>query len=195
MRRRASGKAALHLEAERREETAGTELCTITFRVPSDLDPEIDFFTYQPVTIRYTAVDGASYSAAQPYRKLALSAYYTIVPGMQTEGDSSTVTVLDSDGKPAADVSIFLNGTEIGKTDAAGKLVTDAMAALPAGTTYTLTASSTLGVSFATKGTVLGACRRQRKADRYPPERRSRTAARRPASAGSPMRLPRSRRL
>ena len=148
-------KAALHLEAERREETAGTELCTITFRVPSDLDPEIDFFTYQPVTIRYTAVDGASYSAAQPYRKLALSAYYTIVPGMQTEGDSSTVTVLDSDGKPAADVSIFLNGTEIGKTDAAGKLVTDAMAALPAGTTYTLTASSTLGVSFATKGTVL----------------------------------------
>ena len=34
---------------------------------------------------------------------------------MQTEGDSSTVTVLDSDGKPAADVSIFLNGTEIGR--------------------------------------------------------------------------------
>lgn len=166
-------KAALHLEAERREETAGTELCTITFRVPSDLDPEIDFFTYQPVTIRYTAVDGASYSAAQPYRKLALSAYYTIVPGMQTEGDSSTVTVLDSDGKPAADVSIFLNGTEIGKTDAAGKLVTDAMGRSACRDDLHPHGKQHARRFVCDEGYGACACRRQRKADRYPPERRT----------------------
>lgn len=74
---------------------AAAQLCTITFQVPTDLDAEIDFFTYNPSTIRYTDVSGSSYSGAQPGEKLTLSAYYTVEAGVLTQGDPCTILVTD----------------------------------------------------------------------------------------------------
>lgn len=146
-------KASLDIRASGSGE--GT-ICTITFSVPNGLDPEIDFFTYDPSTITYTGANGRGYSAAQAAQQLSLSAYYTLEPGVQLVGQSSVITVYGPDGMPAGGVEVFLNvNTSIGTTQADGTLTTDAMASLSAGEQYTLTASSDAGVSFAVTCTVL----------------------------------------
>ena len=62
---------------------------------------------------------------------------------------------MKKDGSPAAGVTVYLDGNEIGKTDANGLLQTDAMKAKEVGTVCTLTAIGTKGVGEATKVTVL----------------------------------------
>ena len=62
----------------------------------------------------YIGKDGVEKTAALPAVKYELSAYYTLKPGIQVEGQSSIITVLNKDGTSASGVTIYLNGTEIG---------------------------------------------------------------------------------
>lgn len=134
---------------------AGT-LATITFNIPTDIDPEVDFFTYQVTNITFKDATGNEGTGAYALDRLTVTAYYRAELGTMVVGRSCEIMVYDIDGKPAANVKVFLNGTEIGATGADGKLTTDAMAALPEQTEFIVTASSELGISFETKGTVLG---------------------------------------
>lgn len=154
-------KAALHVEvnltgsAQSNLRQAAAQLCTITFQVPTDLDAEIDFFTYNPSTIRYTDVSGSSYSGAQPGEKLTLSAYYTVEAGVLTQGDPCTILVTDPDGRPAAGVEVWLGEAQIGTTGAEGTLTSEATRAMEAGAKCVFTAKSGSNVSFATEYTVM----------------------------------------
>lgn len=130
------------------------ELAEITFHIDKKLDITVNSFTCT-AKISYTDAEGQTGTAALPGVKYALSAYYTVKPGVQVEGQSSVVTVLNKDGTPAAGVTVYLNGTSIGQTNEAGELETDAMASLPAGTEYTLSAEGPKGLSEGVKATVL----------------------------------------
>ena len=131
------------------------ELATITFHISKDLDTTVNSFTYTPTNITYTDAQGKQNTAALPASKIELSAYYTLKPGIQIEGQSSSITVLNKDSTPASGVTVYLNGNVIGKTDENGILETDAMKSLSAGTEYTLSADGTAGVAEAVKATVL----------------------------------------
>ena len=131
------------------------ELATITFHISKDLDTTVNSFTYTPTNITYTDAQGKQNTAALPASKVELSAYYTLKPGIQIEGQSSSITVLNKDSTPASGVTVYLNGNVIGKTDENGILETDAMKSLSAGTEYTLSADGTAGVAEAVKATVL----------------------------------------
>ena len=142
----------LHLDAATPVEG---ELATLKFNIDPYLDTMVNQFTYTVSNITLTAADGEPYTAAQAAVRLPLSAYYSIQPGPQAVGMSSVIAVYEKDGNPAADVTVYLDGNEIGKTDANGLLETDAMKAKEAGTVCTLTAIGTKGVAEATKVTVL----------------------------------------
>ena len=130
-------------------------LAEITFHIDKNMDTTVNSFTYTPASIMYIGKDGVEKTAALPAVKYELSAYYTLKPGIQVEGQSSIITVLNKDGTPASEVTIYLNGTEIGKTDDSGQLETDAMKEMKANTEYTLTADGSKGVAEAVKSTVL----------------------------------------
>ena len=131
------------------------DLAEITFHIDKNMDTTVNSFTYTPASIIYIGKDGVEKTAALPAVKYELSAYYTLKPGIQVEGQSSIITVLNKDGTPASKVTIYLNGTEIGKTDDSGQLETDAMKEMKANTEYTLTADGSKGVAEAVKSTVL----------------------------------------
>ena len=131
------------------------ELAEITFHIDKGLDTTVNAFTYTPSNITYVDAEGNPNTAALPGAKLALSAYYTLKPGIQVEGQSSTITVLNKDGTPASGVTVYLNGTAIGATGADGTLETDAMKDLTALTEYTLSADGPEGVAEAVKATVM----------------------------------------
>ena len=120
-----------------------------------DLDTKGNQFTYTVSNIALTAANSKTYTAAQAAVRLPLSAYYSIQPGAQAVGMSSVIAVYEKDGSPAAGVTVYLDGNEIGKTDANGPLETEAMKAKEVGTVCTLTAIGTKGVGEATKVTVL----------------------------------------
>ncbi len=145
-------KLTLHLEAAAPVEGA---LATLAFKISPYLDTTVNQFTYTVSNIALTAADGTAYTAAQAAVRLPLSAYYTIEPGPQAVGMSSVLAVYNKDGSAAQGVTVYLDGAEIGKTDANGLLETDAMKDKPAGTICTLTAIGTEGVAEATKVTVL----------------------------------------
>lgn len=142
----------LHLKAATPVEG---ELATLKFNINPYLDTMVNQFTYTVSNIALTAANGEAYTAAQAAVRLPLSAYYTIAPGPQAVGMSSVLAVYNKDGSAASGVTVYLDGAEIGKTDANGLLETDAMKDKPAGTICTLTAIGTEGVAEATKVTVL----------------------------------------
>lgn len=147
-------KAMLTLHLESAAPVEG-ELATLKFNINPYLDTMVNQFTYTVSNIALTAANGKTYTAAQAAVRLPLSAYYSIQPGPQPVGMSSVVAVYEKDGSPAAGVTVYLDGNEIGKTDANGLLPTDAMKAKEAGTVCTLTAIGPKGVAEATKVTVL----------------------------------------
>ncbi len=142
----------LHLDAATPVEG---ELATLKFNIDPYLDTLVNQFTYTVSNITLTAADGEPYTAAQAAVRLPLSAYYSVQPGPQAVGMSSVIAVYCSDGSSGADVTVYLDGTEIGTTDANGLLETDAMKTKDAGTVCTLTAIGPKGVAEATKVTVL----------------------------------------
>ena len=142
----------LHLEAATPVEG---ELAKLSFRIAPTLDTLVNQFTYTVSRIALTAANGTAYSAAQATVRLPLSAYYTIVPGPQAAGMTSVIAVYNKDGSAASGVTLYVDGTEIGKTDANGLLETDAMKNKTAGTVCVLTAIGSDGVAEATKVTVL----------------------------------------
>ena len=147
-------KAMLTLHLESAAPVEG-ELATLKFNINPYLDTMVNQFTYTVSNIALAAANGKAYTAAQAAVRLPLSAYYSIQPGPQPVGMSSVIAVYEKDGNPAAGVTVYLDGNEIGKTDANGLLSTDAMKAKEAGTVCTLTAIGPKGVAEATKVTVL----------------------------------------
>lgn len=144
-------KLTIHIEGE----AMTGDLAQIAFNVPADVDAEVDFFTYRVNSIKVEDAEGNIYSDAQGLVKMTVSAYYTLDVGLQLPGKTCDITVYDIDNLPAANVTVSLNGTEIGTTDENGVLTTDAMSAMLPGETFILTASSDLGLSFEAKGTVM----------------------------------------
>ena len=147
-------KAMLTLHLESAAPVEG-KLATLAFQIDAGLDTTVNQFTYTVSNIALTAANSKTYTAAQAAVRLPLSAYYNIQPGPQAVGMSSVIAVYEKDGSPAAGVTVYLDGNEIGKTDANGLLQTDAMKAKEVGTVCTLTAIGTKGVGEATKVTVL----------------------------------------
>ena len=142
----------LHLEAAAPVEG---ELAKLSFHIAPTLDTLVNQFTYTVSRIVLTAANGTAYTAAQAAVRLPLSAYYTIVPGPQPVGMTSVIAVYNKDGSAAPGVALYVDGTEIGKTDANGLLETDAMKDKAAGTVCVLSATGPDGVAEATKVTVL----------------------------------------
>lgn len=142
----------LHLEAAAPVEG---ELAKLSFHIAPTLDTLVNQFTYTVSRIVLTAANGTAYTAAQAAVRLPLSAYYTIVPGPQPAGMTSVIAVYNKDGSAAPGVALYVDGAEIGKTDANGLLETDAMKDKAAGTVCVLTATGPDGVAEATKVTVL----------------------------------------
>lgn len=116
------------------------------------MNTTVNQFTYTVSNIALTAANDKTYTAAQAAVRLPLSAYYSIQPGPQAVGMSSVIAVYEKDGSPAAGVTVYLDGNEIGKTDANGLLQTDAMKAKEVGTVCTLTAIGTKGVGRGDEG-------------------------------------------
>lgn len=147
-------KAMLTLHLETAAPVEG-ELAKLSFHIAPTLDTLVNQFTYTVSRIVLTAANGTAYTAAQAAVRLPLSAYYTIVPGPQPAGMTSVIAVYNKDGSAAPGVALYVDGTEIGKTDANGLLETDAMKDKAAGTVCVLTATGPDGVAEATKVTVL----------------------------------------
>lgn len=131
------------------------ELATLKFNINPYLDTMVNQFTYTVSNIALTAANDKTYTAAQAAVRLPLSAYYSIQPGPQPVGMTSVIAVYNKDGSAAPGVALYVDGTEIGKTDANGLLETDAMKDKAAGTVCVLTATGPDGVAEATKVTVL----------------------------------------
>lgn len=148
-------KGSLTLKATKEGGMTG-DIATVSFAVPTTVDPEVDFLKYRVTNITFKDTSGKTGTAAYGYTVLPVTAYYTIQIGTMAFGRACDITVYDVDGKPAADVTVFLNGTEIGKTGENGVLTTEAMKELAVGTEFAITASSEKGLSFQAKAKVYG---------------------------------------
>lgn len=148
-------KGTLTLKATKEGGMTG-DIATVSFEIPTTVDPEVDYLKYRVTNISFKDTDGKTGTAAYGYTVLPVTAYYTIDIGVMAHGRSCDITVYDIDGKPAADVTVFLNGTEIGKTNENGVLTTDAMKDMEVGTEFAVTASSEKGLSFQAKAKVYG---------------------------------------
>ena len=152
-------RAKLEIQAEKTGSAAqsAAAIATISFQIPTTVDPVADFFTYQLTGASGTLADGSAYSAAQPYEKLSLSAYYTLTPGIAVAGNSTTLTVTDVDGKQVAGVEVYVNDALIGTTDENGQITTDASVTLAQGQTFAAYASKDGSISFTETVTVVAA--------------------------------------
>lgn len=146
-------KASLVMSMTSEEGMTGT-LATITFTIPEDVDREVDFFMYQINNITFIDKDGNEGTDAYGLVKKVVEAYYNVTIGPAIVGREVTITVTDINGAPAADVTVYIDGTEIGKTNGQGQLTTDATKEMPALTDFIVTARSDKGLSFEAKGTV-----------------------------------------
>jgi len=130
-------------------------LATVSFAVPTTVDPEVDYLKYRVNNITFTDKDGKVGTDSYAYTTLAVSAYYTLDIDIMLQGRSLTVTVYDVEGKASEGVEVYWGETLLGITDAEGKISSDALVGLAAGETFTLNAKSDKGLSFATTATVL----------------------------------------
>ena len=146
-------KASLVMSMTSEEGMTGT-LATITFTIPEDVDREVDFFMYQINNITFIDKDGNEGTDAYGLVKKVVEAYYNVTIGPAIVGREVTISVTDINGAPAADVTVYIDGTEIGKTNGQGQLTTDATKEMPALTDFIVTARSDKGLSFEAKGTV-----------------------------------------
>ena len=71
---------------------------TLTFDVPTTIDPEIDFFTYQVSSVQSTTVAGNATTAAYAMVKLSVSAFYQVQTTVCVAGFEAVATVTDADG-------------------------------------------------------------------------------------------------
>ena len=131
---------------------AEAEIARISFNVPSTLDPEIDFFTYQVLRAEADLPDGSVAVTAQEKVTLPLSAYLTVTPGLCVAGHDTVLTVTDPEGRPVAGAAVQINGAEAGVTDALGCFTTDVSRTADS---FTVRASLGDKVSFTTTVTVL----------------------------------------
>ena len=134
---------------------ADARVATLSFQVPTTLDHEIDFFTYQVMRMVCTRPDGTTVTSAQPYVKLHLSAYYQVQAAVSVSGYATMLTVTDPDGNPAVGVEVLVNGTSIGQTDANGQIAAEASKTLAGGSTFTVAAKNGTRISFTTTVTVM----------------------------------------
>ncbi len=146
-------KGTLTLKASKEGGMSGM-IATVSFAVPTNVDPEVDYLKYRVSNISFTETNGAEGTDAYDFVVLPVTAYYTIDISVMLEGRSCTVTVYDVDGNPAPDVNVMWGETLVGVTGEDGTITTDAFASLLAGETFTLNASNEKGLSFATTATV-----------------------------------------
>ena len=147
-------KGTLSLSAAKAEGMEGV-IATVSFAVPTTVDPEVDYLKYRVSNITFTDTEGKEGTDAYAYTVLPVTAYYTVDIGLMLQGRACTVTVYDVEGVASEGVEVYWNDTLLGVTDGEGKLSTDALAGLAPGETFTLSAKSDKGLSFATTGTVL----------------------------------------
>ena len=96
---------------------AKLEIAKLIFNVPSDMDKEIDFFTYQVVGAESKDSNNNTFSASQPVEKLELSAYYELSIGPAVAGFPTEVTVTDINGEIVAGAEVYVNDALAGTTD------------------------------------------------------------------------------
>ena len=147
-------KGSLTLKVTAPEGAEGV-LATVSFEVPKTVDPEVDHLKYRVNNITFTDKNGAVGTDSYAYTSLDVTAYYTIDIAVMLEGRAMTATVYDVDGIASEGVEVYWGETLLGTTDAEGKVTSDALAGLLAGETFTLTAQSDKGLSFATTATVM----------------------------------------
>ncbi|MBP3413441.1 MAG: phosphodiester glycosidase family protein [Oscillospiraceae bacterium] len=147
-------KGSLSLKASKTDGMEGV-IATVSFAVPATVDPEVDYLKYRVSNISFTDAEGKIGTDAYAFTTLPVTAYYTLDIGIMVQGRSCTITVYDVDGNAAPNVNVYRGETLLGTTGEDGTLTTDGLAGLAAGESFTLTASSELGLSFATTGTVL----------------------------------------
>lgn len=151
-------KAKIDIKAEwngEGEAPSDAEVLTLSFNVPSDLDPEMDFFTYQVTSVKCTLPDGTVTTGAQPKVSLSLSAYYTVTADIAIAGYDTTLTVTNPDGNDATNVSVYINDSLIGTTDENGQIVTDVSETMTAGSKFTVYAKDDNYTSFTLTVTVM----------------------------------------
>lgn len=127
----------------------------LSFNVPTTMDPDVDFFTYQVSSVSCTLPDGSTVTAAQPYVKLNVSAYYTVNAEVAIAGYDTLLTVTDPEQNPVEGAEVYVNDQLIGKTDSNGCITTDAAKYLTSGQTFTVSAKKDSLVSFVTTITVM----------------------------------------
>ena len=99
------------------------KVATLQFNVPTEMDPEVDFFTYQVTGACTASGEAESRSFAQPKVTRSLSAYYSVEAGIAMQGKPVTLTVVGPSGAPVSGVTVNVNGTDIGTTDDNGAIV------------------------------------------------------------------------
>ena len=157
-------KAKLDISASRvdapaaRSAAAGneTEIAKLIFNVPSDMDKEIDFFTYQVVGAESKDSNNNTFSASQPVEKLELSAYYELSIGPAVAGFPTEVTVTDINGEIVAGAEVYVNDALAGTTDENGVFTVEATVNMTEKQTFTLKAVKDTKVSFISTVTVVG---------------------------------------
>ena len=151
-------KAKLFLQFQASDPSSiGTDskIATVRFSVPTNLDPEIDFFTYQLYNGAAANADGVVSGCSQEKVTLPLSAYYTVTADTAIFGRATMLRVTDPEGNPAAGVTVKINGTIAGQTNDAGILLTDIS---KTATEFTVMAEDSSGkISFTTKIQVMAA--------------------------------------
>ena len=129
---------------------ADANAATLSFAVPTTLDPEIDFFTYQVTEVNSVNNAGETSSAAYAKVKLSLSAYYTVKVGVVLAGFNSLAVVTDAEGNRVAGAEVLVNGAVAGVTDENGELVITATASMEGNTSFLIAARKGELVSFTT---------------------------------------------
>ena len=122
----------------------------LSFSVPTTMDPDVDFFTYQVSSVSCTLPGGSTVTAAQPYVKLNVSAYYTVNAEVAIAGYDTLLTVTDPEQNPVEGAEVYVNDQLIGTTDSDGHITTDAAKYLASGQTFTVSAKKDSLVSFVT---------------------------------------------
>lgn len=133
---------------------ADATVAVLSFNVPTDLDPEIDFFTYQVLNTTCETLNGKT-TAAQAKVTISLSAYYTVSSEVSVAGRDTVITVTDPNGEVAQGVEVYVNDSYVGTTDENGKIALTISTTAASGTSFTVNVKNGSLVSFTTTITVM----------------------------------------
>ncbi len=134
---------------------ADAKVASLAFNVPTSLDPEIDFFTYQVTKVTCVTVDGRTVTSAQQKVTIGLSAYYTVNAAVAVSGFDTLLTVVNPSNEPEEGVEVFVNGSSIGHTDANGEITTSVTRDIAAGGSFKVMAKKGDLISFETTISVM----------------------------------------